>query len=332
MSFREFFGGLKEEILRDGITDLAATVTYYGILSLFPFLLMLVAIASFVITPEQANTIVDQLGEVAPGPATQILGDRIREIGGGQHAALLGVGALFAIWSASGGVMSLVGALNRCYDVKEERPWWRVRLIAIGMTIVATALALVAGVVAVAAGPVAGLIGGPIGAAITWLRLPVAGLVVMFLWALLYHVLPDVEQTFKFLTPGSVAGVLLWVLASWGFSRYVSSFGSYSKTYGSLGGVIVLLLWMWISALVLLLGAEVNALIEHRSPEGKRQGAKKRTDVGLEPVARSGPVGEPNLQTRVAPPAPARGRGPLRGLVAIAAGLAAGVLLARRAA
>jgi len=331
MSWKEFFVGVKDEISDDGITDLAATVTFYGILSLFPFLLMLVALASVVVTTEQADSIVAQLGQVAPGPATQILGERIRELGGQQNVTLLGVGALVAIWSASGGVLALVGALNRCYDVKEQRSWWKVRAIAIGMTLVAGVLALAAALVAVAAAPLADWIGGPIGTAITLLRLPVAGLVMMFLWALLYYVLPDVEQTFKFITPGSALGVVLWVVASWGFSRYVSSFGSYDKTYGSLGGVIVLLLWMWISSLVLLVGAEVNVLIEHRSPEGKRQGAKRRSDIGLEPVARSVPVGEPVLETRPALPVPvARRRGPLRGIVAVAAGLAAGVLLARR--
>jgi membrane protein len=332
MGWKEFFVGLKDEVAADGVTDLAATVTYYGILSLFPFLLMLVALASVIITPDQAQAIVKQLGHVAPGPATQILGDRIRQLGGQQNVGLLGFGALLAIWSASGGTMSLIGALNRCYDVKEQRPWWKVRGLAILMTLVAGLLALVAALVAVAAAPLADFIGGPIGTAITWLRLPVAGVVMMFLWALLYYALPDVEQSFKFITPGSVIGVVLWVVASWGFSRYVSSFGSYDKTYGSLGGVIVLLLWMWISSLVMLLGAEVNALIEHRSPEGKRQGAKRRSDTGMEPVAHSAPVGEPVYETRLAParPAAARSRGPLRGIVAVAAGLAAGVLLARR--
>jgi membrane protein len=332
MSFREFFGGLKDEISRDGITDLAASVTYYGILALFPFLLMLVALASVVITPEQAESIVGQLGEVAPGPATQILGDRIRQLGGQQNVALLGVGALFAIWSASGGVMSLVGALNRCFDVKERRPWWKVRVLSILMTIVASALALVAALVAVAAAPLASWIGGPVGAAISWLRLPVAGFVMMVLWALLYNVLPDGERRIRLVTPGSVLGVLLWVGASWAFSRYVSAFGRYDKTYGSLGGVIVLLLWMWISALALLVGAEVNALIAHRSPEGKRQGAKERTEVGPEPVARAAPVGAPVPEARPGRPAPPRERGLLRGVVAIAAGLAAVFLLARRSA
>jgi membrane protein len=323
MSWKEFFVGLKGAVTTDAITDLAATVTFYGILSLFPFLLMLVALASFVISPEQAEAIVQQLGEVAPGPATQIVGERIQELSGGQNAAtLVGFGALLALWSASGGTMALVGALNRCYAVREQRSWWKVRAIAVMMTIVASVLALAAALVAVAAAPLANWIGGPIGAAISWLRLPVAGIVMMFLWALIYHVLPDVEQTFKFITPGSVLGVVLWVVASWAFSRYVSSFGSYDRTYGSLGGVIVLLLWMWISSLAMLVGAEVNALIEHRSPEGKRQGAKLRSDVGLEPAATKVPVHEPVLETRLAPerPDPARARGPLRGLVAIAAG------------
>ena len=282
------------------------------------------------ITADDAQRIVQQLGEVAPGPATQILGERIQQLGGQQNVALLGLGALFAIWSASGGVMALIGALNRCYDVKEGRPFWKVRGIAILMTIVAGVLALVAALVAVATAPLADWIGGPAGTAIGWLRLPVAGLVMMFLWALLYYVLPDVEQSFRFITPGSVLGVVLWVIASWGFSMYVSHFGSYDKTYGSLGGVIVLLLWMWISSLVLLLGAETNALIEHRSPDGKRQGAKRRSDTGLEPIATSAPVGEPILATREVHDETRRRRPPLRGLVAIAAGLAAGVLLARR--
>jgi membrane protein len=113
-----------------------------------------------------------------------------------------------------------------------------------------------------------------------WLRLPVAGLLMMFLWATLYYVLPDVEQEFKFITPGSVMGVVVWVLASWGFSLYVTNFGKYEATYGSVGGIIVMLLWMYISSLVLLLGAEVNAVIEHKSEEGKRVGAKLMADRG----------------------------------------------------
>jgi membrane protein len=175
--------------------------------------------------------------------------------------------------------------LNTAYDVDEGRPFWKVRLIAVFMTILCGALALVAAIVAIAFGPLGEAIGGPLGTAVTWLRLPVAGVIMMFLWALVYYVLPDVEQKFKFITPGSVIGVVLWVAASWGFSKYVANFGKYDETYGSIAGVIVLLFWMWISSLVLLLGAEVNAFLEHRSPEGKREGAKSKHDTGMEPRA-----------------------------------------------
>jgi membrane protein len=331
MSWKRFLKDLAGEISADNVTDLAAAVTYYGILALFPFLLFIVALASVIIQPADAERLVEQLATVAPPAVTEILGARLKQLGEQENVTLLGFGAVAAIWAASGGVNALVGALNRTYDVKEGRPWWKVRALAILMTLVSGALALVAALVAIATAPLADLVGGPLGVAIGWLRLPVAGLVMMFLWALIYYVLPDVEQRFRFITPGSVVGVVLWVAASWGFSKYVTSFGSYDKTYGSLGGVIVLVLWMWISSLVLLVGAEMNALVEHRSPEGKRQGAKRKSDTGLAPVATSVPVDQPVPAAPSATVARQGGRRPpVRGLVAIAAGLAAGVLLARR--
>ena len=332
MSWKEFGQGLKDEVTRDNVTDLAATVTYYGVLSLFPFLLFLVALASVIITPAQAESLVAELSRVAPGEVTRLVGERIRQLGEQKDVTLLGFGALAAIWAASGAVLALTRALNTAYDVEESRPFWKVRGLAVLMTIVAGVLALVAALAAVATEPIANAMGGSVGTAIVWLRLPLAGLVMMFLWALLYYVLPDVEQEFKFITPGSVVGVLLWVLASWAFGKYVSNFGSYDKTYGSIAGVIVLLFWMWISALVLLVGAEVNALIEHRSPEGKREGAKSMQDTGMTPMP--GPSGPGALAADRRPAddlaRASRPRGALRGLVGIAAGFAAGVLLMRR--
>src|SRR5690606_12844882 len=129
----------------------------------------------------------------------------------------------------------------------------------------AAAFTLVAALAAVAAPAIADAIGGPAATAITWRRLPVAGLLMMFVWAVLYWALPDVQQRFRFLTPGAVVGVLIWLVASWGFSLYARNFGSYDATYGALGGVIVMLLWMYISATALLLGAEINAILEHAS-------------------------------------------------------------------
>ena len=280
MTWKEFAKAFWDEFNHDQVTDWAGAVTYSGVLALFPFLLFLVALAGLVITPEQADQIVQQLGQVAPSNVTEILGERIRSIASSPQTGLLTVGAVVAIWSASAGVAGVQRALNTIYGVTEGRPWWKARGIAVLMTLVAGAVALVAALVAVAAGPVGEFIGGPVGTAITWLRLPVAGLLMMFLWALLYFVLPDVEQEFKFITPGSVVGVLLWVLASWGFSLYVASFGSYEATYGSVGGIIVMLLWMYLSSMALLAGAEVNAVIEHKSEDGKRAGAKLLAEKG----------------------------------------------------
>lgn len=341
MSWKEFGVGLKDEVAKDNVTDLAATVTYYGVLALFPFLLFLVALASLVISPQQAEEIVRQLSEVAPGAVTDIVGQRIQQLGEQQNVGLLGFGALGALWAASNATLAVTRALNTCYDVQESRPFWKVRGLAVIVTVVASVLALAAALVAVAAAPVAEAIGGPVGAVVTWLRLPVAGVVMMLLWAIVYWALPDVQQSFRFISPGSIAGVLLWVLASWAFSRYVANFGSYDKTYGSIAGIIVLLLWMWISALVMLVGAEVNALIEHASPEGKRQGARSLADDGVTPAHEreaAGRGGEGTDRTAAQGGArgrPARGgrreeRGPLRGLAALAAGFAAGLLVARR--
>jgi membrane protein len=330
MTWKEFLKALKEEVTKDGIPDLAATVTYYGLLALFPFLLFLVGLASLVIQPADAERLVEQLSEVAPGAVTDIVGGWIQELGQRQDTSILGLGALGAIWAASGGTMALIRALNVTYDVREGRPFWKVRLIAIAMTLVASVLALVAALAAIATPPLAARLGEPFGMILIWARLPIAGLLMMFLWALLYYVLPDVEQDFKFITPGSVMGVVLWVLASWGFSQYVANFGSYEKTYGALGGVVILLLWMWISALVLLVGAEVNAVIEHKSEEGKRQGAKRLADSGTAPKAVIPGRGEPVPAGPDGRPAVPARRGSLRGVVGIAAGFVAGLLVARR--
>lgn len=332
MSWKEFGGALRTETTRDMITDWAGAVTYSGVMALFPFLLFLVALASLVVTPDQAEQVVQQLGRVAPANVTEILGDRIRAIASDSKTGLLTVGALVALWSASSGVAEVQRALNIIYGVQEGRPFWKARGLALLMTLVAGLIALVAAVVAVAAGPIGDAIGGPLGTALTWLRLPVAGLLMMFLWALLYYVLPDVEQDFRFITPGSVLGVVLWLIASWGFSRYVANFGKYDATYGSVGGVIVMLLWMWISSLVLLLGAEVNAVIEHKSEEGKRAGAKRLADSGAtgtkteeeEPLEPAGAFSRGLSAGRAG--AAARGRA----LVGLAALLGAALWLRRR--
>ncbi|HEX7488233.1 MAG TPA: YihY/virulence factor BrkB family protein, partial [Anaeromyxobacteraceae bacterium] len=206
MSWKEFFQALKLEAARDNLTDWAGAVTYAAVMALFPFLLFLVALASVVITPEQAEQLVQQLGTVAPGDVTQLVGERIKAIASESKGGLLTVGALVALWSASSGVSALQRALNIIYGVEEGRPFWKARGVALVMTLATSVLAVVAGLVAVASPAVGNAVGGPLGTAIVWLRLPVAGLIMMFVWALLFYALPDVEQQLKFITPGSVMG------------------------------------------------------------------------------------------------------------------------------
>lgn len=280
ISWKEFFGLLRQEWRRDRIGDTAAALTFFGVLALFPFLIFLVSLASLIIDPAQAQLLIDELGRVAPGAVTEIVGQRLHALGRAEPTGLLTISAAGAIWAASGGVAALMRALNLAYDVEESRPYWKVRLVAVFATLAAALLSIVATLLAVATPALAEAVGGPLESVILWLRLPVAGFLMMFVWALLYYFLPDVKQKFKLITPGSVLGIVVWMLASWGFSVYVTNFGKYDVTYGALGGVVVLLFWMWISAQVVMLGAEVNAILEHRSPEGKKVGRRTFADAG----------------------------------------------------
>ena len=274
MSWKEFFVELKNEWTNDNVSLVAGALTFFGVLALFPFLLFLVALAGLIIDPKQAEALVQELGRVAPAAVTQIVGQRLHDLATSNSVGLLTVGGLGAVWAASNGVVKLSEVFNTAYDVKESRPFWKVRLMAIVITLAAAVLSIVAALGMVALPAFADKLGQPLGTVVLLLRWPAAGLLIMLVWAMLYYFLPDVKQDFKFITPGSVVGVILWLVASWGFSVYVNNFGKYDATYGALGGVIVLLLWMWISAQAMLLGAEINAILEHRSPEGKSPGEK----------------------------------------------------------
>lgn len=280
VSWKNFFKSLKEEWGRDRVSDAAGAVTFFGILAIFPFMLFLVSLASVIIDPAQAESLIKQLGQVAPAEVTKILGDRLRDLAKDNSVGLLTLGGVGALWAASGGMVALMTALNITYGVKESRPFWKVRGTALIATLAGALIGVLAALVAVATPALAGWLGEPLGTVVQWLRLPVAGLLMMFLWACLYYFLPDVEQKFKFLTFGSIVGVLLWVIASWGFSKYVANFGSYDANYGALGGVIVMLMWLWISAQVILLGAEINAILEHKSAEGKSPGQHELGKAG----------------------------------------------------
>ena len=343
MGWLEFFKALKSEWTRDDVGDVAGALTFRAILALFPFLLFLVSLAGIIIEPAQAQALIQELAKVAPQEVTSILSDRINSLAESNPVGLLTVGGVGAVWAASGGVVALMDSLNTVYGVKESRPFWKIRGVALLVTLGGAAVAIVAALAIIVTPVIADKL-GPLGTVLTWLRLPIAGLVVMMLWAVLYYVLPDVKQSFRFITPGSVVGVLIWVMASWGFSKYVANFGSYDVNYGAIGGVIVMLLWMWISAQVILLGAEINAILEHRSPEGKAPGSKTAED-GKVVTATKAELEEggaqlpgsrefrPTLDAQTGQPVtatPKLGKTPLAAAVRWAAGLGLGLFLVRR--
>ncbi len=269
------------EVVADNCLGLAAQLAYFFFLALFPALLFMVAVVTFLPFGDVMDAMLSSLGRVAPAEVLAIVQDQLATIAESRSGGLLTLGALGALWSTSAGVAAIIDTLNQVYDIRDARPWWKVRLLAITLT-VALALFMVAAFTLVIAGPalaerVADWFG--LGAVFTWTWLiaqwPVIFLLVTLAVAIVFYFGPDAEQEWTWITPGSVAATLLWLLVSVGFRFYITNFGSYNATYGTIGGVIVLMLWFYLSALSLLVGAELNAEIEHASPYGKEPGEKK---------------------------------------------------------
>jgi membrane protein len=196
------------------------------------------------------------------------------------HPRILTFGFLLAWWSASRGVNALRAALNIAYHVKETRPFWKTQGLALLMT-ASGAVLLVLGLSAIALGGKAGLwlahklsLGNEYLKLWFWLRWPITAALLMLSLALTYYLLPDVKQRFRFITLGSVVSTVGWLAATWGFTQFVEHFGHYNVTYGAIGGVIILLTWFYISGLLFIMGGEINAILEHASPEGKLAGAR----------------------------------------------------------
>jgi membrane protein len=259
-----------QEFRRDNLTDWAAALTYYGILAIFPALIALVSILGLV-GSSATQPLIDNLGTVAPGPARDIFTSAIENLEESQGAAgvLFVVGLLGALWSASGYVAAFMRASNAIYDVEEGRPIWKTIPVRVGTTVVLLLLVVVSAVAVVLTGGLAEAVGDLLGLGSTALTVwdiakwPVLILIVSFLFAFLYWAAPNVKQpAFRWLSPGGILAVVVWIVASAGFAFYVASFSSYNETYGALGGVITFLVWLWISNIAVLLGAELNAELE----------------------------------------------------------------------
>ncbi|HEY6863951.1 MAG TPA: YihY/virulence factor BrkB family protein [Burkholderiales bacterium] len=262
--WRGFAGSLKRDWTRNGLTDAAAALTFYAVLALFPFILFTVAAASLILRIDQVQALGAALARDTPAALAPILLARFRELASRPRVGMLTFSAIAAIWSATAGVKSLVTALNSACGVPETRRAWRVYAMAFAFMLGSSVLVLLAAATALAAPLAASKLGASSGALAVWLRIGAASLM-MIVWAALFYVLPDVRQTVRSIIPGSIAGVLVWLAATLVFSFYVSHFGSFGVVYGALGGIVILLIWMWLSSLALLLGAEINALLRRRA-------------------------------------------------------------------
>jgi membrane protein len=268
----------------DELTDRAAALTYYGIQAIFPGVLVVVSIVGL-LGRSTANKLITNLGDIAPGSVSSFLKTVIENA---QHqkgaAGILGVvGILLALWSASGYVAAFMRAANRIYAMPEGRPIWKTAPVRVGITLFTVICLIVGLVIVVASGPVAKHIGDALGlgstAVLIWeiAKWPVLLVIFALMLAVLYQAAPNVRHGgFRWLSPGAALAVVVWVVASALFAVYVANFGSYNKTYGSLAAVIIFLVWMWISNLAILLGAEFDAELEHERAlrEGLEPGAE----------------------------------------------------------
>lgn len=269
-TFKRAGKGFKE----DGLQDWAAALTYYSVLSLFPLLIVLVALVGvFGEYPRTVNAMLDIVREVAPGSTADTVETSISGIvrDKGGAGALLGVGLVTALWSASGYIGAFMRAANGVYDVEETRPFWKLRPLQLAITAVMVVLIALLAIGFVISGSVARALGDTIGlgdtAVTIWniAKWPVMLLVAVVMIALLTWVGPNVKQPkLRWITPGAAVGLTVLILASVGFAFYVGNFGSYNATYGALGGVIVFLIWLWIANLALLFGVELDAELERQ--------------------------------------------------------------------
>ncbi|WP_232006312.1 YihY/virulence factor BrkB family protein [Mycobacterium sp. 852013-50091_SCH5140682] len=270
-SWRYVLRKTAREFSEDQCTDLAAALTYYAMLSLFPSLLVMVSLLGvFGQGQRTVDALMDAAGSLAPASALDIVRPSVEQVVESPSAGLtLILGVLGALWSASSYIRAFGRSMNRIYEITEGRPAWKLRPMQLLLTLGALVLAAAVAIMLAVSGPVAAAIGRTLGlgdvAQTLWavVKWPVLLVFVSVAVAILYYTAPNVRQPkFRWLSIGSAVAIAVWVLASVGFGFYVSNFASYNKTYGALGGVIVFLLWLWLTNLALLFGAELDAELE----------------------------------------------------------------------
>ncbi|MGI8926760.1 MAG: YihY/virulence factor BrkB family protein [Tepidiformaceae bacterium] len=274
------------EYKSDDVSGLAAELSYRFFFALAPFLLFLAALGGFIAsasgTDNPTQRVIDALDDRLPADARSVLEGQLEGVLGSQSPGLLSIGIIGAIWAASGGFGAIMKAMNRAYDVPETRPFWKRYALSVVFTILAGGTMLLTFVVMLAAGTygqeVAHWVG--LGSAfeltIVIARFPLAVVLVMAAMAFLYWKAPNIDVPFAWVSPGAVLFTITWLLATTLFGLYVAHFASYNATYGALGGVIVLLLWFYLSSVVMLLGAEINAIGEEVRDAKKLEASRER--------------------------------------------------------
>jgi membrane protein len=270
------------EIQDDNVFNGAAALAYYLMLAIFPMAIFLLSLLPYLPIPDLHGAIMDLMHQMLPQNAADLFQGIVEDVTSKRRGGILTFGLLFTIWSASSGMYAVMQQLNITYDVTEERPFWKVRGTAILLLLIFTILVIGAFAMVILGGVIQDQISsifGKSGIVLTVfaiLRWVIIALFLVFGFACIYYFGPDVEQKFRFITPGSIIGVILLVLASLGFRFYIANFGNYSATYGSIGAVIILMLWLYIAGLVILIGSEINATAEHHAPGSKSKGQKKQ--------------------------------------------------------
>jgi membrane protein len=280
LSWKELGRRTVKEVINDNLFDLAAQQAYYFFFALFPAILTLISIASFFPIANLVDESMQMLARVAPGDVMHVIADQMKKISDSNHGGILTFAFLLTLWSTSGAMVSIITTLNAAYGITEGRPIWKVRLTALALTIGMSLFILVSMALVLAGPAFAEHLANTmhLGTAFKWtwwvLQWPVVFVLVATAIGIVYYFAPDAEQDWAWITPGSIVATLLWVIVSLAFKLYITYFGNYNETYGTLGAFIVLLTWFYLSGLSILVGAEMNAEIEHASPHGKNPGEK----------------------------------------------------------
>ncbi len=280
------------EFIEDNLTDWAAALTYYGLLSLFPALIAMVSLIGIFGDPKSTTeSLTEIITEIGPESAAETFAGPIESIvdSGGTAGIAFVLGLAAALWSASGYVGAFIRASNVIYETPEGRPFWKLRPLQIAVTLTMIAMMALLAVGLVLTGPIVGAIAEPVGLSDTAVDLwsiakwPVMVAVFLLMVAVLYYASPNAKlRGFRWVTPGAVVALVVWAIASALFALYVANFGSYDKTYGTLGGLIALLVWFWISNLAILFGHQLNAELE-RSREIEEGRPRAEREIQLEP-------------------------------------------------